>query len=348
LPSCGNGHTQALGLRCKTCGLPLSYVESTKQLLDIPSVQPNFGRTSSLYVGLAPAFEDAGYTLRVSAGNEARETKGEFVLKKIQGGTWHDFYTESTTDLTRWLGIVAFAESTFKFAFADASDPLSVLAVSSLPQVRGTAFVAMTADRESTPVEQNASYVAVNAALRRGFHVLAVPRALARQTMAPEEMGEVAGGAGSFSRIVGGLLELQDELMDVIEKDRHIGVGFHLLLPVLSGTLQIFGKVSNAFAVQSYQLPGGVGLDDIKTFHALVSCEKEAAQEFQEGFVQFRNKSVKGALSAECRIRERPAKGLFDMFTLCGLEESSVLKESEEGYKAVVKRASALTVESLA
>jgi hypothetical protein len=346
LPRCANGHLQTLGLKCKACGLPVSYREATNQLLDLPSVQPDFGRVAALYVGL-PVSGESGYSMRVSSGNDPRQTKDEFVLKGIQGGTWHDFYTESAGELTRWLGIVAFGESTFKFLFTNAADPLSVLAVSALPPLKQTALVAMTADRESTPLEQNASYVAVTAALRRGFHVLALPSSLARQSLGVEESGEPSSPAGSFSRVVGALLGLQDELMDLLEKDRHIGVGFHLLLPVISGSMKVFGTAPNVFAVQSYQLPRGVKAEDVKTFHALISCENDLKGEFEEGFSQFRNKSVKAALSAECRVRERPDSGSFDVFTICGLDETSVLQESEDGYRAVAKRAPMLKVESL-
>jgi len=348
LPRCANGHLQLLGLKCKACGLPVSYREATNQLLDLPSVQPNFGMTAALYVGLPPAVGEQGYSMAVSSGNDPKQTKDEFVLRKVQGGTWHDFYAESTGELTRWLSILAFGESTFKFLFADAADPLSVLAVSALPQLRQTALVALTADQESTPVEQNSSYVTVTAALRRGFHVLALPRSLAKQSLAVEESGEPSSPVGSFSRMVGTLLGLQDGLMDLLEKDRHIGVGFHLLLPVIAGTMQVYGKASNVFAVQSFQLPRGVRADDIKTFHALVSCEKDLRGDFEEGFSQFRNRAVKAALSAECRVSERPDRGAFDVFTICGLDETSVLQESEEGYKAVAKRAPSLRVESLA
>jgi len=348
LPRCSNGHLQSLGFKCKTCGQPLSYREATSALLDLPSVQPNFGKTASLYVGMPSGPGDGGYSLAISPGDVSRQTKDEFVVPKVQGGTWYDFYSKSTSELGRWLGIVAFGESTYKLLFADAADPLAVLAVSALPQLDHTAMVAMTADGESTPVEQNASYVAISAALRRGFQVLALPRYLARQILSDEEIGAPSSVGGSFSRVVSRLLGLRDELMDLLERDRHIGVGFHLMLPVLSGSLQVYGKGGNVFAVQSYQLPKSVGLGDVKTFHTLVACEKDLRTEFEEGFSQFRNKTVRGALSAECRVRERLDHGSFDLFTLIGLDETSILRESEEGYKAVAKRAPALKVESLA
>ena len=347
MPRCANGHMQRLGLKCKICGQPLSYKEVASQLLDLPSVQPDFGRTASLYVGMSPGPREEGYSIRVTVGDSPKQTKNEFVLAKTQGGTWHDFYSNSGAELSRWLNIVAFGESTLKFLFADASDPLSVLAVSALPQLSHTAMVAMTADEESTPVEQNASYVAVSAALRRGFQVLAFPRYLAKQILAAEDGGEPSNVA-SFSQVVGGLLRLRVELMDLLEKDRHIGVGTHLLLPILSGSLQVYGKPANVFVVQSYQFPKGVALGEVKTFHTLVSCEKDLRAEFEEGFSQFRNRAVKGALNAECRVSERPDQGSFDLFTIVGLDGSSVLGESEDGYKAVAKRAPALRVESVA
>jgi hypothetical protein len=347
LPRCANGHLQSLGLKCRTCGLPLSYREATNELLDLPAVHPDFGRTAGLFVGVPPPPGDQDYSLKITAGKGPVQTKDEFVPEKIQGGTWHDFYVRDTGELTRWLGIVAFGESSFKFLFEDAADPLSVLATSALPQLKQTTVAAMTADRESTPVEQNASYVALTAAIRRGYHVVVLPRSLAKQILAPEDEGEATNPAGSFSRVVAGLLTMQEELMDVLEKDRHIGVGFHVLLPILSGSLQVFGKAANVFAVQGYQLPKGVKLDDVKTFHSLVSCDKDMVKDFEGGFTQFRNKAVKGALSAECRVQEHPDKGSFDVYTVCGLDESSVLRECEEGYKAVAKRASSLKVESL-
>jgi len=348
LPRCANGHFQSLGLKCNTCGMQLSYREATSQLLDLPSVQPEFGRTASLYVGVPPAFREGGYSIALSSGDGHLQSKGEYVLERIQGGTWYDFYSKSSEEFARWLNIVAFGESTLKFLFADAADPLSVLAVSALPQLSQTVMVAMTADGASTPVEQNASYVAVSAALRRGFQVLALPRYLAKQILASEDADEPPSPAGSFSRVVGGLLGLRGELMDLLERDRHIGVGFHLLLPILSGSLQVYGKAANVFSVQSYQLPKGVEPGEVKTFHTLVSCEKELRREFEEGFAQFRNRTVKAALSAECRVKERADGGSFDLFTVVGLDENSILRECEDGYTAVAKRTPALRVESLA
>jgi hypothetical protein len=348
VPSCANGHEQDLGLNCRECGSAISYREATKQLLTLPTVKPDFGRTASLHVGVPRADGNQGYSLVLSSGEAPKRTADGFELEKIQGGTWHDYYSKYAEDFSRWLKVVAFGASDFKFLFADATNPLSVLAVSALPQLSQTALVAITADEDSTPMEQNTTFVAVSVALKRGIHVVVVPHSLARPGLSATEGGQLYAERSAFSQTVGCLLAQQDGLMDLLERDSRIGVGFHLLSPILAGSTRIYGKVSNAFLAQTYQLPRGAKPEESKTFHALISCEKDLQSEFEKGFSQFRSRRMKGALSAECKLRERAGPHSFDLLAIYGLSEISVLQDSLRGYNAVAKRAPVLKVGSVA
>lgn len=345
MPSCPNGHQQELGLKCTTCGSPISYREALKGLLTLPKVEPDFGETASLCVGF-PSTRDSGYSLALASGDSPKRTKDEFVVEKIQGGTWRDFYARNSADLGRWLKVVAFGQSQFRSLLVDTTDPLSVLAVASLPPLDRTMVIAITGDEGSTSMEQNTSYVALSLAMKRGLRVLALPQSLIRQTLSVGGNGGGPALTDVLSITVKGLLSQRDGLMDLLESDLNVGVRFHLLSPITSGSKQIYGTISNAFLASSYQLPPGAELEDVKTFHALVSCGADLREEFEEGLSQFRSRRLKSILNAECRFQDRADTSSFDLFAIYGTSESSALRPSLEGYTAVAKRAPLLKVES--
>ena len=350
MPSCEKGHEQGLWLKCQVCGSTVCFMDATEQFASLPKVEPDYGKASILYVGVPPARDVKGYRLVVSSGDAPKRTKDEYVLTNMKGGTWHDYYSRNGADLSRWLKVVAFGKSQLKLLFVDTTSPLAVLAIASLPPEGQTAVVATFADPESTPMEKNTSYVAISAAVKHGLPVLAVPQSLVRQSTIVEGNGSALVQEDAVSLAVGGLLRQMDGLMDFLERDRHIGVLFHLLSPVLSGSLQIYGTASNVFSAQSYLLPREAKPEDASTFYSLVSCSRDLGGEFERGFSKFRNRRMKATLAAEFKFEEEgTSPQSFDLFAIYGFSEPNILQgQLQEGYSTVSKRAPVLDAGSVA
>lgn len=348
VPRCPKGHEQKLGLNCSACGARLSYSDACRDLLKLPQVQPDFGKVAALFVGLPPAAAAASFAGAVTAGDSGKQAGSEFTVERVQGGSWLDFYTRNVEALTRWLRLQAFGKSQCKFVVVDARDPLSVLAIASVPLAAQTVVVAVTADNESTPIEQNTSYVAVSVALERGFPVLAFPNSFVGDLFIRAEGDAYVARKEALSRIVGSLLEHADDLTDFTERDLHLGVQTHYVYALMSGSKRIYGEAANAFTVQSYQLPDEVKPGDVKTLYFIVSGAGDLKEDFERSFVQFRSRSYREALSAECRFHERDGSPFFDLLTIYGVAEPLVLQASQAGYNTVAKRVQTLKVGSVA
>jgi len=158
---CPNGHQQRLGLKCATCGGELSYKDSLTELFTLPKVVPDYGKVAILTVGYPRLSPSADFVGELSAGQKDVKTATAFQVASIRGGSWLDLKKKYQQDLARWMTVVGIGKSTDRFLVVDTANPLSVLALSAIPKLEHTAVIAVVADQDSTPVEQNTSYVAI-------------------------------------------------------------------------------------------------------------------------------------------------------------------------------------------
>ncbi len=348
MPRCPNGHEQELGLSCKVCGARLSYRQACRELLNLPRVRPDFGKVATFYVGLPPTQTDVSYTGVVRVGDLRKQTKGEFTVEKIQGGTWLDFYSKNSEALSRWLRFVGFDRPRYRFVVVDTRDPLSVLALASLPHTKQSIVIVITADQGSTPVEQNTSYVAMSTAQKRGFSVLVFPQAFVEGLFSLAEDKTYVTKTEALLRIVTTLIGHADDVIDLMERDLQLGVRVHYVSALISGSKLVYGTATNAFAAQSYLLSQEVEPDDVKTVYSLVLCGNDLREEFERGYAQFRSRRFKDVLSAECKFHDKTGSALFDLLTIYGVSEPLHLRASLEGYNNVAKRVNELKVERVA
>jgi len=346
VPRCSNGHEQMFGLKCTACGLPLPYKNACADLVSLPKVLPDYGKVSVLFVGLQRFPTTADYSGFILAKDAEAQTIDSFTAEKTHAGTWLDFYARSSGDLRRWLRLVAFDGSRCRFVIVDTTNPLSVMAIASLPLERRTTILAVTADKDSTPLEQNTSYVALSVALKRNFGLLVFSQGFVRDLLLLPEGRSFVSQTDAFSRIVESLIENFDAATEFVERDLNLGVKLHLASAIVSGSSRVYGKTGNVFAAQSYQLD--IKPQDTKTMYSLISCEKEVGQDFEKSFSQFRSRRFKAVLSADCRVRERASSELFDVLTFYGVPEEGVLETIAGGYNEVANRVPELKVASVA
>jgi hypothetical protein len=332
---CPNGHEQRLGLRCALCNAELSYRSSVNDLRLLPKVTPDYGHIAILTVGYRGLSLAADYIGEISSGDTDAKTSTNFQVANIRGGSWLDLQKKYQDDLRRWIALVGVDKSTDKFLVVNTTNPLSVLALSSLPKLEHTAVIAVAADQDSTPVEQNTSYVAISLALKRGLPVVALSDTFEKEMLYFTENRGFVARADAMSRLLQTLLGAADDLMDLLEKDRRLGIKLHCLSAVVAGSKTVFGVVTNAFTAQAYNASIGAKPEGYQTVHSLVFSDEESRPEFEKSFGVYRNRKFKGAISAELRFHENGSQ-LYDMITIYGLKDEAFLETIAHGYQAIV------------
>jgi hypothetical protein len=344
MPRCPNGHEQRLGLVCKTCGAGLSYRDSMEELLTLPKTEPDYGNLAVISVGYPRLPLRADYVAEISAGQADLKTSTAFEVASIRGGSWLDFSKKYLHELRRWMTLVGVGKSADQFLVVNATDPLSVVALSALPKLEHTAVIAVVADQDSTPVEQNTSYVALSLALGKGIPVIALSETFESEMLYFTEDEGFATGVDAISRLLESLLSAADDLMDLLERDLKLGIKMHCLSAVLAGSKSVYGIATNAFMAQSYNISMGAKPEEYQTVHSIVFSRRESEGEFQKSFDVFRNRRFKGALNAEFRFHEA-ASQLYDLVTIYGMSSDVALKSIVSGYQAIVGNIPELSVE---
>lgn len=337
MPKCSNGHEQKLGLKCATCGAAVSYMDSLQELLTFPEVHPDYGKIAVLSVGLNSPWRMADFSGVVARGESANKDESSFTVASIGGGTWSD-YLKKADELRSWLKLVVFEGSKHRFLVMDTADPLSVMAVASVPEAGGTVVLAIAADEESTPVEQNTSYAAIATALERGLPVLIFTQALQRDVTLLEDGRAFVTNVEAMPGVVGALLESGSEVADLLQRDLKFGVRAHYASAIMSGSKKVYGNLENALAAQYFQVPEDVRPDEVKTIYPIAYMHAELEAELEKSFSRFRGSKFKSILSAEFRSREKPDPTFFDLLTIYGVSDEVMLRRVTEGYDEVSKR----------
>jgi len=343
---CPNGHEQRLGLKCSTCGASISYETSVNELRRLPKVEPDYGKVSILTVGCPRLPLRADYVGEVKAGQEDLKTSTLYQVGSIRGGSWLEFQKKYLADLRRWMTLIGIGQSTDRFLVVDTTSPLSVLALSALPKFDRTAVIAIAADQDSTPMEQNTSYVALSLALKRGFPIVGMSETFEKEMLYYTEDRGFAAGIDAMSRLFEPFIATPDDLMDLLERDAKLGVRMHSLSAIVAGSKNVYGIATNAFMAQSNNISIASKSDEYRTVHSLVFSQKETQGEFEKSFGVFRSRKYKAALSAELRFREVDSP-LYDLMTLYGMPNVTALQSMAVGYETILESAPDLAAEGV-
>jgi hypothetical protein len=347
VPKCLSGHDVVGSLKCPICGSATLYKESLAGLVELPVVNPDFGKTAILYAGVAPLDIKCDFAASIKSAETKNVRFDGFEVEKIAGGTWHDLYSAHSQEVTKWLRLIAFAKSRYKILVIDGADPLSVLAAASLPQGERTVVVAIGADQGSTKVQQNCSYVALSTALKRGFQVLVFPQAVVREGIAVDETGTLRVGMEALALTIEKVLTVPDNLVDLLEGDKRFGINLHATSSLTLGSKRMYGTIANAVVAESFQVPEGLDADLVKSVHSIIFCERSAEQDFEKAFSQYRRSTYTSAISSECRFVGRENPGTFEILTIYGMSDPVVLRASAQGYEEISKGQAKLSLEGI-
>ena len=194
MPKCTNGHDSGLVLYCATCGEPVRYREAVQELAEVPRAEVTLEETAVLFGGV-PQFPVGGaFACTIGVDTKGERAFDRLTLKQLSGGAWPDYSKSYAKEARSWMEANGFLDTPHKLVILDLASPAAVLTITSIPGGLGTVVVGVAADGGCTPVEQNATYVSLEAASRRALPMIVVRRGdVERMTYYTGEEGLVTG-----------------------------------------------------------------------------------------------------------------------------------------------------------
>ena len=261
----------------------------------------------------------------------------------MSGGAWPDYCKAYREEEKGWLGANGFLGTPRKLVVLDLASPVSVLLLSSLPVNVGV-VVGIAADGDSTPVEQNATYVAIEAASRRRLPMVVVPRGdVGRMTCYRAEEGLVTGYP-AFVGPLSGLVETLTQVQDSIYSDARLGVVSHLLAGVVSASDAVYRTPAEAAKALRGLVQGRA--EGISSVLLIGSGPKAKAGELERAFGTFIDGI--GDLIASRKVSLTRGDGdVYDIVAAVGAEKLGVVESVRKGYETIAKKDGGLGVEGL-
>ncbi|MDG7008025.1 MAG: hypothetical protein JRN06_07250 [Nitrososphaerota archaeon] len=344
MPRCANGHLAGLALFCGACGAPVLFEKAVQDQASIPKVDVELEETAVLFAGL-PQFPTPGaFSCRLEVDTKGEKAVDRLSLKQLSGGAWPDYCRAYRDEVKGWLGANGFLGTPRKLVVLDLSGPTSVLLVSSLPADIGAIVVGIAADGDSTPVEQNATYVAMEGASRRRLPMVVVPRGdVSRMTCYRAEEGLVTGYP-AFVGPLSGLMEALTQLQDSVYSDARLGVVPHLLAAVVSASDAVYRTPAEAAkALRGLVLGRAEGVSSVLL---VGSGPRAKAGELERAFGAF-NDGI-GDLIASRKVSLVRGEGdVYDIIAVAGVEKLGVGKDVKKGYETIAEKDGGLGVEGL-
>ena len=347
MPKCVNGH-ESMSARCETCGDVVLFKDSCKELTSIPEFEVDFGQTSIINVGFLPLSLPKAYVAQVLLGENSAEAVENFTLGKIEGGTWLDFCQKYSESLGKWLKLVGFNRSHYRVIVADTTNPLSVLLIQTIDNEKNTAIFAITADMDSTPLEQHTSYVALTAALRKHVPLILITNKYRREVTSFVESEGLMQGDQALGSVISLLLVSTKDLMDFLERDIRFGIQIHAFSALMAASNRIYKSVDEVFTLQRYQTSLDIDINEPQTAYLLASSERESKDQIADGFNRYCRKELTNLISSEYRLYERRSRyRLYDIAILYGLRTAKMYDGLAKGYEMIASKAPDLVVDKL-
>ncbi len=347
MPKCANGHDSGPRLTCATCGSPVLFDAACEDMCKLPELNPYFGAAAAVSVGL-PTIEASGVnSFSITLGGDTRMAVDSLTLKKLEGGTWLDYYSSYMRVVVKWLRLIGFSRAQSRLLVADTSNPISVLAMASPSIEEGTLVFGVVADPDSTPIDRNISYVALQVAARKKLPILMAGGRYVDELACFVEDEGLLVGPQAMERLLFFSLNFAGDLLDFIKKDIKLGVNHHVFSALMAASSEVYKNVEDALAVSGEMVSVDLKPEDVQMAYLLASSKKELQEELKAAFDKH-CRGFPGLVNSDIRFLERSSRyGFYDTFTLYGIREIPSLTKIREGYDTIVGRAGNLRVEEI-
>ena len=345
MPKCAKGHDCGWVLVCPQCGAEVSYKAAFGQLDALPSLEPVYEDTSVLFVGLHSSEIRGAFAAEASLQESPEVTGKSLALRIIPGATWLDYYRSYIGEMTTWLRLIAFGRSKYRIVVVDTTKFLSVLALESVEP--GTIVLALTPNKDSTPLEQNTSYVALRTALRRGLPlILATNRYVNELAFVKEGLG-LFTGQNALTQIVVQLVQAIMNIQDFVVMDSRLGIKVHCFSAVISASNRVYKSYDDVFTVQEFENSLETFPDAVHSAYLVGWASEEVHPPIGQAFERY-TKKMPNLTSAQAEMKDRKGGGdHYDILMLFGVDESLIDSLLKEGYLSVAEKTGNLTAEEI-
>lgn len=348
MPRCPNGHESTLELKCPTCGEPVLFGDTLRNLTTLPVSQYTFEDTAILSVGFPPLAFPRSYSALIRIQKEGSLRADGFNVAKVEGGTWFDYRQKYLREFKRWLRLVGFGKSRYKVIMVDSANPLSVLALTGLPPEGNIAIFAVTADDKSTPLEQHTSYVALTEALRKNVPMIWATNSFMEEASFFSEQKGLTMGQQALSQMLSFIFTPLEEFMDFVQRDLRLGIKAHGFSTLIAASDAVYKTVDDAFQVQCHQTSVNLDLEEVQSAYLVACAEEDLETRILQGFKRYCTGHLVNTVSIGQWFNARPSRyRIYDLAIVYGLKNIDVYARLRKGYETVANQASDLNVERL-
>jgi hypothetical protein len=345
MPNCPNDHTDVWDLNCQECKTDVPYDQMIKELQLLPEVEVSFEDLTILFVGCKSINLGGAYVSEITVGSDGTSTN-RLTLNRIEGGTWHDYDKKYSETITNWLARVGFKYSKYKILVVNTLNPLSIPVIDSPLIDEGVIVLAITADKTSTPLYKNTSYVALRKAYSKKLSVVLIEDHYFKNLSYFDENSGLVVGEPAFQNIIANIMRDVQGLTHFIEGDKRLGIMTHSMSSLLSASDQVYKDMDTIFEIQSYMKSVEDAEGNYQSIHLLGQSPRELHNKIQEAFKNF-SAGFDDLLTSEIIINEKASHyDFYDLYLLYGVEEDPVLKKIESGYRSVAKKNPAMSLEA--
>lgn len=345
MPSCPNGHTDVWELNCPECKTDIQYDQMIKELLILPGVEVSFEDLAILFVGCKSINLRGAYVSEITVGSDGTGTS-RLTLDKIDGGTWRDYDIKYSETITNWLARACFKYSKYKILVVNTINPLSIPVINSPLIDEGVIVLAITADKTSTPLYKNTSYVALRKAYSKKLSVVLIEDNYFKTLSYFDENSGLVVGEPAFQNIIANIMRDVQGFTHFIEGDKRLGIMTHSMSSLLSASDQVYKDMDTIFEIQAYMKSVEDADSNYQSIHLLGQSPNELHSRIQEAFKNF-SAEFDGLLTSEIIINQKASHyDFYDLYLLYGFEEDPVLKKIESGYKSVAKKNPSMSLEA--
>ncbi len=345
MPSCPNGHTDVWDLVCGQCKAQLPYDQELKTTLEVPVADVHFEDTTVLFIGIKPVTVNGTYVSEVTIGDEQSAKVNSLTLGKIDGGTWLDYAEKYASPLNKWMKCCGFQYSKHKMLVVNTLNPLSILALKNLLIDNRVLVLAITADKSSTSLSKNTSYVALKEAYKKELPVILIEDKYVKDLAYFDEAAGLVTGEYAFQGVISSCVNNIQAIIQFIESDKRLGINLHSMSAIISASEQVYSDMDMVFQIQSYMNSVEDSESDLQSIHLLASSPRSMQSMIEESYKKYYG-GFKDLLNSDIFINDKNSYyNFYDLYFFYGLKDDPILDRIESGYSSVAKKTKTLKVD---
>ncbi len=345
-PKCLDGH-DSNALVCEKCGKSVIYRSELAGMARLPEVSVSLEKALVFCSGFPRADFPESHVLSLVVGDKEERTTERFQVKTVEGGTWYDYYSSYNRELRKWLVAMGMTYSQKRFVLVDATNPVSVLALSSLPRLDNTIVFGIMASGNSTMVNQNVSYTALNVIERARTPAILLTKEFVDEAVGFFEGKGLMTREEAMREVFAFLMSYSDSLSSLFRRDSQLGILIHCISTAISASGQVYKSVDDVYASEIAHVSIPALRADVQTSYLFAAAPKDMLEDITKGYA-VHLKGYSGLLNAEHFTRVVDSKyGLFSLILVLGVKENGVASSLERGYEVIARKSSSLRTEVL-